>query len=397
MNIVVLGSQFGDEGKGKIIDLLSEKSDYVVRFHGGNNAGHTVNINNETFKLYHIPIGIFRNKKCILSNGVAINPEFLLQEIKFLEEKGFKLKNNFFISSAAHIITPEHITRDVQIESERERKVGTVGKGVGPCYSDKIARVGVRFSDYLDNPEIIRGQKVLLSKLKQYVINTQELFFEAIIKNKNILLEGTQGSFLDIDQGTYPFVTSANTTSAAACTGTGIPPTNINKVVGVLKSYISRVGYGPLPTEQVNEIGNKLIEKGNEIGTYTGRKKRCGWLDLFMAEHSKKINGISEWVLTKLDVLSFFDEIKVCIGYRSNGKVLDFFPTSPSVLEGVEPIYKIFRGWKRNISECQIIEDLPKEARVFIKFIEDYTNTPISIISHGVERDKTIIIKDIWN
>ncbi|MEK7434660.1 MAG: adenylosuccinate synthetase [Cyanobacteriota bacterium] len=397
MIIVVVGAQFGDEGKGKVVDFLSEKADYVVRYQGGNNAGHTVNIESEEFKLHYIPAGIFREKKCVLGNGVVINPEIILDEIKKLEEKKVKVKENLFISNRCHIITHEHILRDIEQEKERSYRLGTTGKGIGPCYSDKISRVGIRFSDYLDNQEIIKGYKVLLSKLKPYISNTQEILFDAMDKNKNILLEGAQGTFLDIDQGTYPFVTSSNTTSAGACTGSGIPPNKIDKVIGVLKAYITRVGYGPLPTEQVNEIGLKMVDLGNEIGRSTGRKRRCGWLDLVMADYSKKLNGINEWVLTKIDVLSSFEEIKVCIGYKYNGKILNGFPSSPSILEGLEPVYKIFKGWKRDISECEIIEDLPKEAINLIRFIEEYTNTPVSIISHGSERNQNIIIKDIWS
>lgn len=396
MNIVVIGAQFGDEGKGKIVDLLANKAEYVVRFQGGNNAGHTVKINDDTFKLHHIPSGIFNGKKCVLGNGVVINPDFLLKEIEGLEEKGINVKNNLFISERAHIIKAEHIARDAKQEEERENKVGTTGKGIGPCYTDKVSRCGTRFSDYLENNELIPDSKTTLNKLKQYVTNTSEMLFDAIEKKKNILLEGAQGTFLDIDHGTYPFVTSSNTIASGACTGSGIPPRKIDRVIGVIKAYTTRVGFGPLPTEQVNEIGITMIERGKEYGTTTGRKRRCGWLDLVLADYSRKVNGIDYWVLTKIDVLSKFDEIKVCVGYKYNGKLLPYMPTSANVLEGVEPVYKIFKGWRRDISECQIIEDLPKEARVLVKFIEEYTNAPIAIISHGPERNQNVFIKDLW-
>ena len=397
MNIVVVGAQWGDEGKGKIVDFLSDKATYVARFQGGNNAGHTVIIDNNTFKLHHIPSGICRGKKCILGNGVVVNPDFILGEIEELAKKGYSLEGKLFISEKAHIITPEHMDRDKKQEEFRTKKVGTTGKGIGPAYTDKISRHGIRFVDFLENENVIEPYKKVLNELKPYICNTFDLLHDAVDNGENILFEGAQGTFLDVDHGTYPYVTSSNTVSAGACTGTGIAPTMINKVIGVLKAYTTRVGFGPFPCEQTNEIGNILVQIGKEFGTTTGRKRRCGWLDLFMAEYSRRVNGITDWVITKLDVLSDFDELMICTGYKHKDKFLTSYPASVNILEGVEPVYKAFKGWKSDISSCRTMDDLPKEAKIYLKFIEDFTGVPISIVSVGPERNQNIVIKDVWN
>jgi adenylosuccinate synthase len=396
MNIIVIGAQWGDEGKGKIVDYLSENTSYVVRFQGGNNAGHTVIVGEEVFKLHHIPSGICRGKKCVLGNGVVINPEFLLKEIYALEERGFPLKDKLFISEKAHIITPEHIQRDTKQEEYREKKVGTTGKGIGPAYTDKISRHGIRMIDFLDNPSSIPEYEYLLHKLEPYICNTFQLLHEAAENGENLLFEGAQGTFLDVDHGTYPYVTSSNTTSGGACTGSGIPPTMIDKVIGVIKAYTTRVGNGPFPCELTDETGEKLVTIGKEFGTTTGRKRRCGWLDLFMADYSRKINGLDYWVITKLDVLSDFDEIKICTGYKHQGKLLTAFPTTAKILDEAEPVYETFKGWKKDLSGCKTYGDLPQETRDYLKFIETFTKIPLAIISFGPERNQNIIVKDVW-
>lgn len=396
MNIVVVGAQWGEEGKGKIVDLLSENADYVVRYQGGSNSLSTLKNGNSVYKLYHLPSGIFKGKKCVLANGVVINPEIILNEINNLAKAGYMLEDKLFISERAHIITKDHIERDKKQEEFRSKKVGTKGQGIGPAYTDKTSRHGIRFIDFIENKNIIEKYKSALDELEPFVTNTFDLLHDAVDNNENILFEGSQGTFLDIDHGTYPYVTSSNTVSSGACTGSGIPPTMINKVVGVLKSYTTKIGFGPFPCEQTNEFGNLLIQIGKEYEPLTSKKRRCGWLDLFMAEYSKRLNGITDWVITKLDVLSDFDEILVCTGYKYQGKYLTSFPSSINILEGCEPIYKAFKGWKTDISGCKSFKDLPKETKNYLKFIEDFTGSPISIVSVGPELGQNIIIKDIW-
>lgn len=397
INIVVIGAQFGDEGKGKIVDYLSENASLVVRFQGGNNAGHTVVIGDDVFKLHHIPSGICRGKKCVLGNGVVVNPDFLLKEIESLTERGYNLDGKLFISERAHIITPEHMKRDQKQEDARAQKVGTTGKGIGPSYTDKISRHGIRFLDFSENNDLIPEYIPLYEKLKPYIANTFDILHDAIEKKENLLFEGAQGTFLDVDHGTYPYVTSSNTVSGGACTGTGVPPTIINKVIGVLKAYTTRVGNGPFPCELNDETGDRLVQIGKEYGTTTGRRRRCGWLDLFMANYSRKINGITDWAITKLDVLSDFDEIKVCTGYKYQGKLLSFFPASSKVLEQVEPVYETFKGWKTDLSKFQSFDKLPEETKEYLMFIEFYTKVPLSIVSYGPERNQNFILKNVWD
>lgn len=396
MNIAVIGSQWGDEGKGKIVDYLSEKASYVIRFQGGNNAGHTVKIGDKSVALHNIPSGVCRGKKSVLGNGVVVNINALFNEINELEEQGFNIDGNLFISERAHIITQEHIELDKKQENTRKRKVGTTEKGIGPCYSNKIDRHGIRVIDFLEKPELIENYYFLAEKLKPYVKDTFELLYNAIENGENLIFEGAQGTFLDIDHGTYPYVTSSNTTIAGICSGTGIAPRYIDRVVGLLKAYTTRVGNGYFPTEQKNKVGETLLNVGKEFGTTTGRKRRCGWLDLFMANYSRKLNGIDYWVITKSDILSVFNEIKVCIGYKYNNELLTNYPSSRIVLKNIEPIYKVFKGWKTDISNCETFDDLPLEAKEYLKFIEDYTKTPIAIISVGAERNQSIILKDLW-
>ncbi|GIW22946.1 MAG: adenylosuccinate synthetase [Candidatus Sericytochromatia bacterium] len=397
MNIVIIGSQWGDEGKGKIVDYLSEKAEITVRFQGGNNAGHTVIIGSDIFKLHHIPSGICQNKICVLGNGVVINLPFLITEIKQLQEKGLSVKDKLFISEKAHIITQKHQDIDKKQEENRSNKVGTTGKGIGPCYTDKVSRFGVRMIDFINNKDLIPEYSQYYDLIKSFIIDTTYFLNKAIREGKNIIFEGAQGTFLDIDHGTYPYVTSSNTISSAACTGSGIAPKHINKVIGILKAYTTRVGNGPFPCELNNDIGEFLVNEGKEFGTTTGRKRRCGWLDLFMANYAVDINGIDYWVITKLDVLNKLEEINVCIGYEYENKKLISYPSLANILENVKPIYKKFNGWKTSLENCKTFKDLPIEAKEYLNFIQEFTNIPIAIVSIGPERNQNIVLKDIWS
>jgi adenylosuccinate synthase len=397
MNIVIIGSQWGDEGKGKIVDLLAEKAEITARFQGGNNAGHTVIVGDNVFKLHHIPSGICQNKICVLGNGVVIHLPFLINEIKQLEERGFSVKDKLYISEKAHIITPKHQESDKKQEENRSQKVGTTGKGIGPSYTDKVSRFGIRMIDFINNKNLIPEYSEYYDLIKPFVKDTSYLLNKTIKEGKNIIFEGAQGTFLDIDHGTYPYVTSSNTTAGGACTGSGIAPKQINKVVGILKAYTTRVGNGPFPCELNDDIGEFLVKEGHEFGTTTGRKRRCGWLDLFMANYAVDINGVDYWVITKLDVLNKLDEIKVCTGYEYEDKILESYPSVANVLENVKPLYKTFKGWKTSLENCKTFEDLPLETKEYLKFIEEFTNIPIAIVSIGPERNQNIILKDIWS
>jgi adenylosuccinate synthase len=416
---VVVGSQWGDEGKGKIVDILSERYDIVVRYQGGANAGHTVQIGDKQFILHLIPSGILReNVQCVIGNGVVIDPKALLDEIKFLESLGINIKGRLFISQNAHLIMPYHKLLD-SISESGSTKIGTTGRGIGPCYIDKYARKGIKIVDLLD--KIILEEKIKINieeknKLFKKLYNHEELNVEEIIREylefddaidqyitdvpsylnnalndkKSILLEGAQGTLLDIDFGTYPYVTSSNPTSGGACTGSGIPPTKITMVVGIVKAYTTRVGLGPFPTELLGEEGNRLRDIGAEFGATTGRPRRCGWLDTFLLSYSRMINGIDRAAITKLDVLSYLDKIKVCIGYEINGKKLNSYPTSVNQMMQVKPVYETLPGWQTNISEAKNFDDLPGRAKDYLKFISDQSGFEISMISVGPRRSQTI-------
>ena len=389
---IVVGAQWGDEGKGKIVDFLSESADYIVRYQGGNNAGHTVIVGPETFKLHLVPSGICRGKQSILGNGVVINPVALAQEIKQLEARGIEVQGKLWLSSRAHLILAEHIQRDMAQEEARSTKVGTTGKGIGPAYTDKITRKGIRLGEWAYSETLSSEEHEALQFLQPLITDTTQLLHEALEKGKKILLEGAQGTFLDIDHGTYPFVTSSNCSSGGACTGTGLPPTAITAVNGILKAYTTRVGNGPFPTELLDETGEFLQQKGHEFGTTTGRKRRCGWLDLVMANYARRINGIDRWSITKLDVLSGLDEIKVCTGYRYQGELLKGYPADVRTLEGAEPVYETHPGWQESLDNCRSLNDLPEAARNYLKMIEDQTQTPIALVSWGPERTQTLIV-----
>lgn len=420
---ILVGSQWGDEGKGKIVDILSEKFDIVARYQGGANAGHTVEIGEDKFILHLIPSGILREGvQCVIGNGVVIDPKALLEEIETLEKHNIKIKGRLFISHNAHLIMPYHKLLD-SINESGASKIGTTGRGIGPCYIDKYARKGIRIADLLyrdileqkirenlneknallkqvykreelDVDQIINEYTEFDKTIDQYVKDAPAFLNSAISENKNILLEGAQGAILDVDFGTYPYVTSSNPTAGGACTGSGIPPTKIDSVIGIVKAYTTRVGLGAFPTELTGETGELLRKIGAEFGATTGRPRRCGWLDLFLLKYSIMLNGISEAAITKLDVLSGFDEIKVCIGYNLDGKPLKSFTNYAAQLEKVEPVYKTFKGWKSDISKAKKYSDLPKEAIEYLNFISKFCGIKISIVSVGPKRSETIMITD---
>jgi adenylosuccinate synthase len=416
---VVVGSQWGDEGKGKIVDLICSKVDIVARYQGGANAGHTIQIGDKQYIFHLIPSGILHdNVVCVIGNGVVIEPQALLDEIKMLKDNGIDISGRLYISHKAHLIMPYHKLLD-SISEKGDQKIGTTGRGIGPCYIDKYARKGIRIADLLDKVKLrakieknLSEKNDLLSKIynhdkldldqivdeciefdeqiDQFITDTSSYLNESILQNKSIVLEGAQGALLDVDHGTYPYVTSSSPTSGGACTGTGIPPTKITDVIGIVKAYTTRVGLGPFPTELFDENGEKLGKIGAEFGATTGRPRRCGWFDSFLVNYSAKINGINRAVITKLDVLGHFDEIKVCVGYEKNGRRLKYFPTSQGEIEGVEPIYETLKGWKKDISDIRRYEDLPIEAKDYLTFISMQCGFEISYISVGPKRSQTI-------
>jgi adenylosuccinate synthase len=413
-----VGSQWGDEGKGKIVDILSEKFDIVARYQGGANAGHTVEIGEKQYILHLIPSGILREGvKCVIGNGVVIDPQALLDEIKLLEDNGINVEGRLFISHNAHLIMPYHKLLD-SISESGKNKIGTTGRGIGPCYIDKFDRKGIRIVDLLNRDVLekklrknVQEKNILLKKLyddkgfdieeiiKEYIsfdeaidsyVTDVPLFLnDAIKEGKNILLEGAQGTLLDVDHGTYPFVTSSNPTSGGGSTGTGIPPNKIDNVFGIVKTYTTRVGNGPFPTELTNEDGEKLRKKGAEFGATTGRPRRCGWFDAFLVRYSVLINGIDTVAVTKLDVLSNFEEIKVCIGYEINGKRIKSFPSDVEKLNNVKPVYETLDGWMGDISGCKSFDELPKKTKEYLEFISNQANINIEIVSVGPKRKQT--------
>lgn len=422
-NTVLVGTQWGDEGKGKIIDVLAPDVDFIVRFQGGNNAGHTVWIKDEKFILHLIPSGILRpGKQCVIGNGVVIDPCILFQEINNLEKRKVKVKGRLFISEEAHLIFPYHRLLDKLKEIQRgDARIGTTGRGIGPAYIDKVTRTGIRVVDLLypnlfkqklkvnveEINRILKGfykeptisyDKLLkeylgyASKLKSYITNTSILLNNAISKKKNILFEGAQGTLLDVDFGTYPFVTSSNSTAGGACIGTGVGPTKMDRVIGVVKVYTTRVGEGPFPTEFSAILNAQIRERGGEYGATTGRPRRCGWLDMVMVKHAVTVNGIAEVALTKLDVLSGLKKIKICVAYKYKNKTLKTFPTNIELLKKVKPVYQELPGWDEDITEIKKFNDLPKNARQYVKRIEKISGTKARVIAVGLERDQRILI-----
>lgn len=424
---VVVGLQYGDEGKGKITDVLSAKSDYVVRYQGGDNAGHTVYVGDEKFVLHLLPSGVLQCRgKCFIANGVVVNPKSFIKEVEEIESKGLKT-GHIFISRRAHVIMPYHILLDTYREEEKGgTEIGTTKKGIGPCYEDKIARTGIRMVDLL-NPEILREKieknlRVKNSLFEKYyekqALNVDEIYNEfleigkrlqdrivdteielndAIKAGKNVLFEGAQALMLDIDFGTYPFVTSSSPSTGGVCSGAGVPPTALQNLIGVSKAYTTRVGNGPFPSELDNELGEHIRKIGNEFGATTGRPRRTGWLDLVSLKHACMINGINNLVITKLDVLTGIKPLKVVTKYKTeDGKIIDYFTSSTTKLYNYEPIYEDLEGWDEDISHARSYDELPPNAKKYIEFIEKYLGINVYLVSVGPERSQNIIRKELF-
>ncbi len=427
-NIVIVGTQWGDEGKGKMVDLLSEHADYVVRFQGGNNAGHTMVVKGKKIISHLVPSGILQKKKCFIGNGVVVDPVVLLDEIDYLTENKIDASPAMLkISNRAHIIMPYH----KHVEEARElkkgdKKIGTTGRGIGPCYEDKATRTGIRFADFLepdlfkekvrtileeknfyfknyfntttiDPEEVIDLYLKLGDRLIPYIDDVSLALAAGMNDGKKILFEGAQGSHLDIDHGTYPFVTSSNTVAGNAACGAGVGPGSLNEIFGIVKAYTTRVGGGPFPTELLDETGDRLQEKGAEFGATTGRRRRCGWLDSILLKSAARLNGLTGLIITKLDVLDGLDELKICIGYEYQGKVITDFPPSIKILEECTPVYETHPGWSENISGIRNYDDLPENAKNYLKRLEEISGVGIKIVSVGPEREATIIREGVFN
>ena len=422
--VVVVGAQWGDEGKGKIVDLLSENFSIVARYQGGANAGHTVIIKDKKYILHLIPSGILHpDAECVIGNGVVIDPFALMEEIKLLESQGIEVKSRLWISQKAHLIMPYHKLLDTASEEkEGENKIGTTGRGIGPAYVDKANRKGIRIVDLLDREMFekklrynLHEKNELLKKvygklpldvdaiireyldfdkiIDPYIKDVSVYLSEAIESGKSILLEGAQGTLLDVDHGTYPYVTSSNPVSGGACIGVGIGPTKITEVLGVIKAYTTRVGEGPFPTELLGDDGEFLRKEGQEFGATTGRPRRCGWFDGVVARYAVRINGIDSLAITKLDVLDKFEKIKVCTGYRYKNKILKEFPTDMKILKNCEPIYEELPGWQKSTENAKSWEELPPIARECLEYLESITGAPVKIVSVGSRRSQTIFRK----
>lgn len=415
---VVLGLQWGDEGKGKIVDVLTPRYDVVARFQGGPNAGHSLYFGDKSFVLHTVPSGIFREGTMnLIGNGVVIDPVILLKEINDIEKMGIDVASKLYVSKRAHLILPTHLLLDHASEQAKgDRKVGTTGKGIGPAYTDKISRNGLRVGDLLcpdfkerfdalveDHKSRLQGVEItgvekwldavneLVERFGKNFIDSEIVVNRWLKENKTILAEGAQGSLLDIDFGSYPFVTSSSTLCAGACTGLGVAPTHIGEVYGIFKAYCTRVGSGPFPTELDDATGEELRQAGHEFGATTGRPRRCGWLDLMALKQTIMLNGTTSLIMMKSDVLDTFDTIRVCVAYKTkDGKETDFFPLYAD-RDAITPVYKDFPGWKRDITGCRTFDELPEELKNYIRFIEDETQVPVNIISVGPDRDNTII------
>ena len=422
-NLIVVGTQWGDEGKGKIVDLLADRADYIVRYQGGHNAGHTIIYHDEVCVLHLIPSGIFRpGKVCVIGNGVVVDPAALLREMADLEQRGLTVKGSLFVSDRAQLILPYH--RAIERESEKHkgaRKIGTTGRGIGPAYADKIARVGIRVMDLME-PELFRQRLATnldemneflrqiygvkgfglesvyrdycgyAERLRPFVTDTSMLLHEAMEQGKSVLFEGAQGTHLDIDHGTYPFVTSSSAAAGGACTGTGVGPTRIDAVLGIAKAYTTRVGSGPFPTELHDAQGQELQTAGNEFGSTTRRPRRCGWFDAVVVRTAVRLNGLTGLAITKLDVLDRSRELKVCTAYRVKGEVVTQMPASLSALEQCEPVYETLPGWMSPTTDIRSFAQLPKAARNYLQTLERLVGCPIELVSTGSRRDQTIEI-----
>jgi len=418
---VILGTQWGDEGKGKIVDLLTKDYQIVARYQGGANAGHTIVINGKKYILHLIPSGILHpNTICVIGNGVVIDPVALMKEIKMLENEGITVKDRLFISHKAHLIMPYHKLLDTISEGKSQKAIGTTGRGIGPSYIDKFSRVGIRIVDLLNRKGFeeklrfnIEEKNNLLRKLYNneelnvkeiideylqfddlidpFIKDTSSFLNQALQKGENILAEGAQGAMLDVDHGTYPFVTSSNPTVGGACTGLGISPMSINRIVGVAKAYTTRVGNGPFPTEQENETGEKIRQEGSEFGATTGRPRRCGWLDLVQLKYSNMINGVTEIAMTKIDVLNSFEKVKICVNYKYQNKSLNTFPVDIPTLSNIECNYIEMEGWGDLPDSIQSINDIPTNLKNYLTFLENELKVPITIASTGPDRNQTLL------
>jgi adenylosuccinate synthase len=423
---VVIGAQWGDEGKGKVVDLLAERSDVVARYQGGNNAGHTIVADEQTYKLHLVPSGIlYPGTICVIGNGTVVDPGALVKEIDGLEERGVSL-DGLKLSGNAHLIMPYHVMLDGASEMRLGRfSIGTTRRGIGPCYEDKAARVGIRAQDLLDPKILVRKLEIALEakndileklwgmprlepaevaedqlrhaeRLRPFIDDTALIIDEALRAGRRVLFEGAQGTMLDIDHGTYPFVTSSNPTAGAACTGTGIGPTRIDRVLGVTKAYVTRVGEGPFPTELDDADGRLMLERGNEFGTTTGRQRRCGWLDLVALRYAARLSGMTGLAVTKLDVLSGFERVKLCVAYRDrDGNRLTTFPYHQTVFHGCTPEYEELPGWHEDLSDCRELDDLPPRARAYVERIAEAVEVPVTLIGTGQGRHQVIDVVDV--
>lgn len=420
----MIGAQWGDEGKGKITDLLSKSADVVVRYQGGVNAGHTVVVQDRTFKLHLIPSGIlYPNTECIIGSGTVIDPKVLLQELDQLEKLNVSTKN-LLISETAHITMPYHRLIDQASEERRgNHKIGTTKRGIGPTYADKSERIGIRVVDLMEpeglrkqlrwtveyknaileklynlpplDPEVVIEEYLIYAeRLRPHVVDSSVRIYEAVQKRRNILFEGAQGTLLDLDHGTYPYVTSSNPVAGGACVGAGVGPTIIDRVIGVAKAYTTRVGEGPFPTELEGTVGQALCDRGAEFGTTTGRQRRCGWFDAVIGRYAVRINGLDCLAITKLDVLDELDEIQVCVAYELDGERCINFPSNARQFARCRPIYKTLPGWKQSTADCRTLDDLPSQALDYLKFLAELMEVPIAIVSLGASRDQTIIVED---
>jgi len=423
-NVIVIGAQWGDEGKGKITDLLSKSADIVVRYQGGVNAGHTIVVQGQTFKLHLIPSGIlYPETECIIGCGTVIDPQVLIEELDQLEKFNISTRN-LLISETAHVTMPYHRLIDQASEERRgSHKIGTTGRGIGPTYADKSERTGIRVLDLmnasglrkqlqwainyknvileklynlppLDPEAVIQQYLEYADRLRPHVVDTSLKIYDAIQRRRNILFEGAQGTLLDLDHGTYPYVTSSNPVAGGACVGAGVGPTMIDRVIGVAKAYTTRVGEGPFPTELDGKVGEVLCDRGAEFGTTTGRKRRCGWFDAVIGRYAVRINGMDCLAITKLDVLDELEEIKVCVAYEIDGQRCEDFPSSARRFAECRPIFKTMPGWQQSTAHCRSLSDLPRQALDYLKFLAELMEVPIAIVSLGASRDQTIIVED---
>ena len=424
--VVVVGSQWGDEGKGKVTDFLAEKAEVVARYQGGDNAGHTIVFGGTKYKLHLIPSGIFYSDKiCVIGNGMVVNPKSLIKELEYLHSHGVST-DNLRISDRAHVIMPYHIKIDTAEEASKgDNKIGTTLKGIGPAYMDKAARIGIRMADLMDKAEFekklrrnLEEKNRLFAKvyevegcnfdeifeeylgyaeqIRKYVTDTSVVLNDSIDAGKRVLFEGAQGVMLDIDQGTYPFVTSSNPAAGGVCIGSGVGPTKIHHVVGVAKAYTSRVGDGPFPTELYDEVGNQIREVGREYGTTTGRPRRVGWFDSVVVRHARRVSGITALSLNSVDVLTGLDTVKICAAYRYKGEVIEHYPANLNILAECEPVYEELPGWKEDITKCRSLDELPENARHYIERITQLTGIPLSMFSVGPDRDQTNIVRSVY-